>query len=344
VALCDIKSILFSLNPFLPDPLIYGHARMIILNQPEMLRELNSPIMLAAGFFDGVHIGHQCVLKDTIAHARETGAEAWALTFNRHPLAVLAPSKAPPLLMTLEERLEHLEKLGLDGVLMLTFTRKLALQSPEHFVHWLCGEPGRQLPNGKLSEIRCGANWRFGSRAAGTPELLAKYGEIYGFRVIIVPYAFYQGKEVSSTRIRFAIQVGDLKDATAMLGRPYSMRGEVMRGRGLGASLGFATANIQPQSDILPPLGVYATRTLLNGRYYDSLSNFGVCPTVGANRDPILETHLLDYSGGSLYNKHIAIDFLGKIREELRFASTEELVLQIKKDVLVARQILSQLK
>jgi riboflavin kinase/FMN adenylyltransferase len=317
---------------------------MIVLNQPEMLRDLNSPIMLAAGFFDGVHIGHQRVLKETIARARETGAQAWALTFNRHPLAVLAPSKAPPLLMTREERLEHLESLGLDGVLMLTFTRKLALQSPEHFIHWLCGEPGQALPNGKLSEVRCGANWRFGSRAAGTPELLAKHGEMYGFRVIIVPYALYQEEEVSSTRIRFAIQVGDLKNATAMLGRPYSMRGEVMRGRGLGATLGFATANIQPQSDILPPLGVYATRTLLNGRYYDSLSNFGVCPTVGANRDPILETHLLDYSGGSLYNQYLAIDFLGRIRDELRFASTQELVVQIGKDVEVARQICSQAK
>jgi len=317
---------------------------MNVLTQPEMLRELNSPIMLAAGFFDGVHIGHQCVLKETIARARETGAQAWALTFNRHPLAVLAPSKAPPLLMTREERLEHLEALGLDGVLMLTFTRKLALQSPEHFVRWLCGEPGQALPNGKLSEVRCGANWRFGSRAAGTPELLAKYGEVYGFRVIIVPYALYQDEEVSSTRIRFAIQVGDLKNAMGMLGRPYSMRGTVMKGQGLGASLGFATANIQPQSDILPPLGVYATRTLLNGRYYHSLSNFGVCPTVGANRDPILETHLLDYSGGALYNQHIVIDFLGKIREEQRFASIEELVFQIKKDVQAARQISSQSK
>jgi riboflavin kinase / FMN adenylyltransferase len=314
---------------------------MILLNQPEMLRELHSPVMLAAGFFDGVHIGHQRVLKETIARARETGAQAWALTFNRHPLAVLAPSKAPPLLMTREERLEHLEALGLDGVLMLTFTRKLALQSPEHFVRWLCGEPGQALPGGKLSEVRCGANWRFGSRAAGTPELLAQYGESYGFRVVVVPYAVYQGEEVSSTRIRFAIQVGELKEATAMLGRPYSMRGTVMKGQGLGATFGFATANIQPQSDILPPLGVYATRTLLNGRYYDSLSNFGICPTVGANRDPILETHLLDYSGEPLYTQHIAVDFIGKIREERRFASTEELVSQIQKDVEVARQMLS---
>ena len=308
-----------------------------LLTQPEKLRELNSPIMLAAGFFDGVHIGHQRVLGETVARARETGAQAWALTFNRHPLAVLAPSKAPPLLTTKEERLERLEALGLDGVLMVTFTRKMALQSPEHFVRWLCGEPGQVLPNGKLSEVRCGANWRFGCRAAGTPELLATYGEGYGFRVVIVPYAVYQDKEVSSTRIRFAIQEGNLTDATAMLGRPYSVRGVVLKGKGIGTSLGFATANIQPQADILPPLGVYVTRTQVAGRYYNSLSNFGFCPTVGANRDPILETHLLDYSGDPLYNQPIAIDFLGRIREERRFASTEELVLQIEKDVQVAR-------
>ncbi len=309
-----------------------------LLTQPEKLRELNCPIMLAAGFFDGVHIGHQCVLSETIARARETGAQAWALTFNRHPLAVLAPSKAPPLLTTKEERLERLETLGMDGVLMLTFTRKLALQSPEHFVRWLCGEPGQALPNGKLSEVRCGANWRFGCRAAGTPELLATYGEEYGFRVVIVPYAVYQEEAVSSTRIRFAIQEGNLIDATAMLGRPYSVRGVVMKGKGIGTALGFATANIQPQADILPPLGVYVTRTQVAGRSYKSLSNFGFCPTVGANRDPILETHLLDYSGNTLYNQTIAIDFLGRLREERRFASTEELVLQIEKDVQAARR------
>lgn len=315
---------------------------MNILTQPEELHKLNSSIILAAGFFDGVHIGHQRVLTGTVARAREAGAQALALTFNRHPLAVLAPSKAPPLLTTKEERLERLEALGLDGVLMLPFTRKLALQSPEHFMRWLCGDPGRAFPNGKLSEVRCGANWRFGCRASGTTELLAMYGEEYGFRVVIVPYAFYQERPISSTRIRFAIQEGNLDDAAAMLGRPYSVRGAVMQGKGLGALLGFATANIQPQADILPPLGVYATRAHVNGRSYNSLSNFGFCPTVGANRDPLLETHLLDYSGAPLYNQHIAIDFVKRMREERRFASTEDLALQIGKDVQDARHFFSE--
>jgi len=315
---------------------------MKILTQPEELRALNSPFVLAAGFFDGVHVGHQRVLTGTVARARETGALALALTFNRHPLAVLAPSKAPPLLTTKEERLERLEALGLDGVLMLTFTRKLALQSPEHFMRWLCGDPGQAFPSGKLSEVRCGANWRFGCRASGTTELLAMYGEEYGFRVVIVPYAVYQEREISSTRIRFAIQEGNLVDASVMLGRPYAVRGVVLKGKGLGASLGFATANIQPQADILPPLGVYVTRTQVGGRYYNSLSNFGLCPTVGANRDPILETHLLDYSGEALYNQPIAIDLLWRLREERRFVSTESLVFQIGQDVLEARRFFSE--
>jgi riboflavin kinase / FMN adenylyltransferase len=314
---------------------------MNILTQPEEIRALNSPIVLAAGFFDGVHVGHQRVLTGAVERARETGALALALTFNRHPLAVLAPSKAPPLLTTKEERLERMEALGLDGVLLLPFTRKLALLSPEHFMRWLCGDPGQSFPNGKLSEVRCGANWRFGCRAAGTTELLAMYGEEYGFRVVIVPYAYYLEREISSTRIRFAIQEGNLDDATAMLGRPYSVRGGVLQGKGLGASLGFATANIQPQADILPPLGVYATRAHVNGQSYNSLSNFGYCPTVGANRDPILETHLLDYSGASLYNQTIVIEFVRRMREERRFASTQELVLQIEKDVHAARRFFS---
>jgi len=288
---------------------------------------------LAAGFFDGVHLGHQEVLRSTVQRAKETGGQAWALTFDRHPLAVLAPSKAPPLLNTKDERLARLEALGLDGVLMLPFTRQMALLTPEAFVAWLCGEPEVQTPHIRLSEIRCGANWRFGRCAEGTPETLASYGKVFGFSVTIVSYAEYLGEEISSTRIRQAICDGRLDDAIAMLGYPYTLSGTVLQGRGTGQQLGFPTANIQPLAEVLPLTGVYATHTRVDGKGYASISNFGTAPTFGAAASPILETHLLDYTGGELYGQRIEVSLLRRIRDERTFESTADLIAQIRQDI-----------
>ena len=294
--------------------------------------------MLAAGFFDGVHRGHRDVLLSTVKRAREIGGQAWALTFDRHPLAILAPSKAPPLLNTKEERLARLEALGLDGVLLLPFTRRLALLTPEAFVKWLCGEEARTPPHMRLSEVRCGANWRFGKRAVGTPELLAHYGKAFGFSVVIVKYAEYQGEEISSTRIRLAIGEGRVEDANAMLGYPYALSGTVTQGRGAGQPLGFATANIHPHAEVLPPFGVYATQSRVDGKTYASVSNFGVAPTFALPAPPTLETHLLDYAGGKLYGQPIDVTFLGRIRSEQPFASPAVLAAQIQQDIQTAKR------
>ena len=315
---------------------------MQTLAHASQLRKRNVPIMLAAGFFDGVHQGHRDVLASTVARARETGGQAWALTFDRHPLSVLAPSKAPPLLNTKEQRLARLEALGLDGVLLLPFSRRMALLAPEAFVKWLCGEPEARTPHMRLSEIRCGANWRFGRRAAGTPELLAEYGKAYGFRVVIVKYAEYQGHEISSTRIREAICDGRVADAAAMLGDPYTLSGTILRGRGAGRGLGFPTANIRPAAEVLPPDGVYATRSRVCGQTFDSISNFGTAPTFGEQKadvpeSRILETHLLGYTGGDLYGQAIDVSLLGRIRDEQPFASASALTAQIAQDIETAR-------
>ncbi|HRR33734.1 MAG TPA: riboflavin biosynthesis protein RibF [Kiritimatiellia bacterium] len=316
---------------------------MKILSQPAQFRKIPGPLVLAAGFFDGVHRGHQCVLSAALERARELDGQAWVLTFDRHPLAVLAPSKCPPLLSTLEERLGLLEQSGVDGVLLLEFTRQLAIQEPETFIRWLCGRPrvplqtGKQGDTAKLSEIRCGHNWRFGRRAAGTPELLAQFGKLYGFRVVIVPYAEYQGMEISSTRIRFAVREGRLADAAAMLGRPYSVRGAVIRGRGVGHTLDVATANLQPETEVLPPNGVYAVHVQVQGRTYNGVSNLGVHPTF-TDMIPdraLLETHLLDFEG-DLYGQSIEVAFLARLREERTFASPEALARQIAEDVRLA--------
>jgi riboflavin kinase/FMN adenylyltransferase len=314
---------------------------MKLLKQPSQFRKIPGPIVLAAGFFDGVHIGHQQVLACTIERAREIGGQAWVMTFDRHPMSVLAPSKCPPLLSTLEDRLHRLEAAGVDGVLLLPFSRRMAVLEPETFIRWLCGEPPHADGDGvgacasaKLSEIRCGENWRFGRRAAGTPELLAQYGHRYGFRVVIVPYAEYQSVEISSTRIRYAVREGRLDDAAAMLGRPYSVRDRVIRGRGVGATLCVATANVQPRTDVLPPRGVYAVRVIVDGAAYNGVANLGIHPTFTDVRPEhaVLETHLLGFLG-DLYGKLIEVCFLGRLRDECVFNSPAVLTAQIMEDV-----------
>jgi riboflavin kinase/FMN adenylyltransferase len=288
-------------------------------------------VILAAGFFDGVHKGHQLVLASALERAREAGGQAWVLTFDRHPLAVLAPAKCPPLLSTLEERLALLERSGVDGALVMAFTRQLAVQEPETFVRRLCG--------GGLCEIRCGRNWRFGRRASGDPGLLAEYGRTCGFRVVIVPYAEYQGMEISSTRIRYAVREGRLDDAAAMLGRPYAVRGAVIHGRGVGQRLSVATANLQPSADVLPPNGVYAVRVRVDGRDCNGVSNLGVHPTFAepAPDRAVLETHLLDFDG-DLYGKTIEVAFLARLRDERAFESSEALTRQIAEDIRQAKR------
>lgn len=315
---------------------------MKVLTQPAQFRKIPGPVVLAAGFFDGVHRGHQLVLASAMERAREMGGQAWVLTFDRHPLAMLSPAKCPPLLCTLEDRLHLLEGFGIDGVLVLEFTRQLAAQEPEAFVRWLCGKPHAEEGAGKgnaakLSEIRCGQNWRFGRRAAGTPELLAQFGKVYGFRVVVVPYAEHLGLEISSTRIRYAVREGRLDDAAAMLGRPYSVRDAVIRGRGIGQTLNVATANVQPRTEVLPPNGVYAVRVTVAGGCHNGVANLGVHPTFSdvTPDHAVLETHLLGFEG-DLYGKTIEVAFLGRLRDERVFESPDALARQIAEDVKAA--------
>jgi riboflavin kinase/FMN adenylyltransferase len=312
---------------------------MRVITQTAEFKKIPGPVVLAAGFFDGLHRGHRLLLASAVERAREIAGQAWVLTFDRHPLAVLAPSKCPPLLSTLDERLDLLERSGLDGALVLDFTRQLATLEPDAFIRRLCGDTPHGPSPSHVSEIRCGRNWRFGRRAAGTPELLAQFGQAYGFRVVIVPYAEYQGMEISSTRIRCAVSEGRLDDAAAMLGRAYAVRGTVVRGRGIGHSLNVATANVQPDTGVLPPNGVYAVRVQTGSAAYNGVSNLGVHPTfTDATPDrAVLETHLLDFNG-DLYGQTIEVLFLARLRGERVFDSPEALVRQIAEDVVRAKE------
>lgn len=301
------------------------------------------PVVLAVGFFDGVHKGHQALLKSAVERARELIGEAWVMTFDQHPLALLAPYKRPQLLSSTQERLELFEKLGVDGVLLIDFTRDIASLEPIDFVRWLCDKEPGCAQRSQLREVRCGHNWTFGRQAAGTPEVLAQYGKNFGFRVVVVPYAGFGGVEISSTRIRCAISEGRVADATQMLGRPYAVSGRVVGGRGVGHRLNMATANIVPDVELLPAKGVYAVRITIDSESFGGAANLGVRPTFHDTSpdEIVLETHLFDFNR-SLYGKEIKVYFVAFLREEQTFPSAAELMQQVTKDIEQAREVLQK--
>ena len=290
-------------------------------------------VILAAGFFDGVHLGHRRVFEETVRRARELGGKPWALTFDRHPRAVLDPPHAPPLITPLPVRLELIGKCGLEGTCLQTFTTDFAAISAEAFAHSL-------FSSGKIAEVHCGANWRFGAGARGTPELLAAIGHEHGARVVVAEPVAYDGEPVSSTRIRAAVRDGRIADAEALLGRPHFVREIVVHGRELARAHGFPTANFAPASDLLPPVGVYAVETMVDGRRFGGVGSLGFRPTFpGARPDkPVLEVHLLDFSG-DLYGQTLDIAFLGHLRDERAFPDAEALFAQIARDATEAKSV-----
>ena len=284
---------------------------------------------LAIGFFDGVHLGHRRIL---------AGADA-ALTFREHPLSVLAPDKAPPLLMTPEERFtaiaatlppSHLPTFP-PRVRALSFTRELAAEPADAFATRL----RRDYPD--LETILCGPNWRFGAGGAGDADFL----RAHGFAVEVVPLEEREGAPVSSTRIRAALQAGDLPAANAMLGRPFAVAGEVVPGKGEGRKLGFPTINVRPANPCLArllPFGVYVADTAW-GR---AVANWGQAPTMGEQAwpSPVLEVHVVGRGEGEKVGRwegeKMEISLRRFLRSERRFDSVEALREQIKADVFSA--------
>lgn len=308
---------------------------MRILNSPHALAHEARPVALAAGFFDGVHVGHRKVIDATIARARQIGGQAWALTFDPHPLAVLAPDRRPPLLTSTVFRLERLAAAGLDGCLLMAFTPELAHHTPAQFVHdVLC------VDGWHPESVLAGDNWRFGAGGRGTVHTLTQLSE-GRIHAIVVPPAIDGGEIVSSTRIRNAILAGDVTTAARLLGSPYRMRARVVHGRGIGHQIGFATANLVPNAEVLPPHGIYALWAGIDGGIHRAVCDFGTGPTFQSHAipAPVIEVHVLDFDG-DLYDREIDIAFVGRLRDEVRFDSKEELVAQIREDVTCARSLL----
>ena len=284
----------------------------------------------AVGVFDGVHLGHRAILDRILA---ESGAEgALALTFEPHPLAVVAPARAPARLTTSAQRTELIRAAGIPEVVTLRFDAALRELSAPRFLE----ELHRWLPN--LRRIAIGPNWRFGHGREGDIAMLQAEGLARGFAAELTPAVVYAGAPVSSTRIRQAVAARAFAEAAAMLGREYEVGGTVARGDGRGTGIGFPTANVAGIAQLLPPPGVYACRAEAAGKAWRAVANYGSKPTFGPDGKPVLEVHLLDFAG-DLYGAPIAVGAFRHLRDERKFDSVAALRAQIARDAEQARAL-----
>ena len=286
---------------------------------------------LAIGFFDGVHLGHQQIIRQTIADAHQHNAIALGITFDRHPNVVVAPDRVPPLIYSLPQKLRAIESLGMDTLLMIHFDEKFSRLTGGEFIRGLA----RDL--GSIHSISVGSNFVFGHKRSGNVASLKKLGAEFGFSVHGLAAVSLGGRVVSSTRIREAIRTGHLDAASQMLGRPYAISGRVIEGNHLGRQLGFPTANLDTTGLALPPNGVYAGFTNAKGKAYRVALNMGLRPTVEPTAPRVcVEAHLLDFNG-ELYGEELEIEIGQKLREEAKFASQAELRDQIARDIAIVR-------
>ncbi len=282
------------------------------------------------GVFDGLHLGHQTILRRVVERASALACAATVVTFDPHPRAVLHPETAPPLLQTLGQRLEALRILGIQQTLVLRFELELAALTAEEFARTILFTALRPR------EIYLGENFVFGHGRQGNIATLRDLGRDYDCTAYEVEAVLLRGRRVSSTRLRAAIQSGQINLARRMLMRPYGVEGEVVAGRRLGRTIHFPTANIAVINRVLPADGVYVTATLVHGVWRRSVTNIGVRPTVGGDLQRVVETHLLDFDG-DLYGACLRTRFLHRLRPEQKFASLDELRAQIARDVARAR-------
>lgn len=289
-------------------------------------------VCLAIGVFDGVHLGHQQIIRQTTADARQHDGLALVVTFDQHPNTIVAPDKVPQLIYSPPQKLRAIESLNADGLLVLRFDRPFSEQPGEHFIRSLA----RDL--GTVQSICVGADFVFGHKRSGNVALLKRLGEELRFTVHGVAAVSLDGDTVSSTRIREAIRAGDFDAASQMLGRAYSIAGTVIRGDQLGHKLGFPTANLDTPGLLIPPNGVYAAHAAVGGQHYRAVLNIGRRPTVNQTAPEIrVEVHLLDFSG-DLYSREMEITFAVKLRDEKKFAGLDELKAQIARDIAEARR------
>jgi riboflavin kinase/FMN adenylyltransferase len=298
--------------------------------------EIQTPTVLTFGVFDGLHLAHQLIMRKVVERARSLGLPATVVTFDPHPRAVLHPDTAPPLLQTFEQKMDGIQKMGIDQVVMLDFTPELSRVSAEDFLlEYIFGRLDAR-------EVYLGHGFAFGHNREGRFELLRSVASRLGRVAEEVPEVLIHGKRVSSTFVRKLLGEGRINLARRMLGRPYGVEGCVIEGRKIGkAQLNYATANLRPQNTMLPTNGVYITVTQIGGDWFRSVTNIGHRPTVGQEPEVTVETHVMEFDR-ELYGEKIRVRFLHRLRGEMKFESIEALKRQIGRDYLRADRYFRQ--
>jgi riboflavin kinase/FMN adenylyltransferase len=306
---------------------------MRALQAPDELQAGGRKVCLAIGVFDGVHLGHQQVIRQAVSDAADHEALGVVVTFDRHPNAVVAPDRVPPLIYSLAQKLQAVAALQVDATWVVRFDEAFSRQTGEEFVRGLARDFGR------LHSISVGSEFTFGHKRSGTVKLLGELGAELRFFVHGLAEVALDGQVVSSTRIREAVRSGQFALASQMLGRSYSLAGRVIRGDQVGRKLGFPTANLDVRGLVLPPVGVYAAHASCAGERWRAVVNLGFRPTRAGDSPSLhLEAHLLDYRG-DLYGQELELTFVEKLRDEQRFDSLTQLQARIALDIEEARRL-----
>ena len=292
--------------------------------------DIQRPTVLTLGVFDGLHLGHQLIIRTVVERAKETGAVPTVITFDPHPRAVLHPESAPPLLQTLDQKVEGFGVLGIQQTIVIRFDVEFSQIRAEDFLANVVKERLH------AKEVYLGCGFAFGHEREGNIELLRHSSKRLGFFADEVPEVRVHNQRISSSRVRQLLSEGRVNLARRLLGRPYGVEGLVEHGAERGRSLGFPTANLHPKNRVIPRHGVYVTGTLIDGQWHRSLTNVGVRPTFDSTTEPSVETFVIDWAG-NLYGDVVRVRFLHRLRDEKKFGSVGELKNQIEQDVSRAR-------
>ena len=296
------------------------------------LRSKYPKLVVALGMFDGVHIGHQSIIRRAVELAEKIGGKSLVFTFSNHPLSVLAPDRMPPQIGNNFLRQARLEALGVDVLMNIPFTKAFSQVSPEDFMLLLQAHFAPRY-------VVTGANYTFGERGRGTQRLLLRTGSDYGFEAEICPTVMQDGRPVSSTRVRECIQIGDLASVNTFLGYPLTIIERVQHGDKRGRQLGFPTANLAiGENRATLPKGVYAALAVYEGKSYAALANIGTNPTFEGERATRIEVNIQDFSK-NIYDRMLTVQFLQQLRSEKKFSSVEQLVKQMHRDREAAKSI-----
>lgn len=299
---------------------------MAVYTSTDALPNFKDPV-ITIGTFDGVHIGHKTILKEIVDHAKEVQGESILLTFEPHPRKVIFPDKPLQLLTPLDEKLELVKATGVDHIVVVPFTKAFANLTAEEYISDFL------VKQFKPHSIVIGYDHQFGNDRKGDINLLKQLSEQYRYKVYEISAQLIHDAAVSSTKVRKAVSSGDMTEAANMLGRPYSLTGEVVKGAQLGNTIGFPTANIQPNSSeqILPANGVYAIKAIYKGDVYNAMLNIGIRPTVSNELSLHIEANIFDFDQ-DIYGEQLTIQFITRLRDEEKFPSIDHLKQQLSKD------------